>query len=703
MTKMTKKDVLTQALKNFDNATEAYREQRSAAIEDLNFVAGDQYSGATPGDDDYKLTVNLLGPFLRQITAEARNANPSIKVVPVSSDEDVDKAEVIGGLIRHIEQKSNSEHVYQNALWYAAAAGEGYFMLDSDYVDSDSFDQELLIKAIDNPAKVFLDPNHNELDGSDSEWGFIIEDIDHGTYRRKFPDSALTERLTNNQWDRLQLPRDWLNDDTVRIAKYWVKDYQLKRRWLVQDPLTLETSVVEEKPGDDVVVLNKRDSYDVTVKAYTLSCYEILEETTWPGKYIPIVKVVGENFWVGGQKAQFGAIRMAKDPQRQYNYAVSKETEMIDMAPKNSFVIADKQLGNHSEKWANANRVNYGALPYVHIDGAPPPNRVAGIDAQSFGTVIQARTQAFEDMKLVFGLGDASLGQPGNEVSGVAIDARVEQSSRSNYQYFDHLLLGMKHLGRMIIDVLPTFYDTERTIRIVKPTNEDQLVIINSMKNKMKYDLTKGEYDIIVTTGPAFSSKRQAAYDALKGIMDAIPNAPIGDLVAGQVDSPIARQASARLKAMLPPEILAATGEDNQNDMAPKELVQKVQSENAQLQIALKKMDAEKAELEAKLHQVMDDSIVQLKKAHMEDEQKKAQLELDAKTAEMEFTLKMMELELTKEKLNLARDEMAIKASVAANDILDSHKEHEDKEVKFTNVSMPDTNIEDDIGGQVDH
>lgn len=689
--------VLYVALKNFDNAQLAYQSQRLEAREDLSFVAGNQYKSDQTGDDDYRLTVNLLGPFLRQITAEARSMNPSIRVVPVSTDADVDNAEVIGGMIRSIEQKCNSESVYQTALWYAAAGGEGYILLDSEYVDNETDDQDLIINACDNPEKVFLDPNHTKMDGSDSEWGFIIEDIDHGTYLRKFPNTSLADNIKANTWDRLTLPNDWMNQNTVRIARYWLKEYEMVKTWYVRDPVTLVDSYVNEEPGPDVVQLKKkpRESYKIIVKEYQLTAYEVLGETFWPGKYIPIVKVVGETFAVGGQKVQYGAIRMAKDPQRQYNYAVSRQTEMIDQAPKNSFVITEKQMGNHAEKWANANRVNYGALPYVNETGnAQPPFRVSGLDSNAFQGVAATRSQALEDMKLVFGIQDASLGVPGNETSGVAQQGRVEQSSRSTYQYFDHLLLSMKHLGRMIVNVIPDFYDTERTVRIVKPTDEDQLVIINSMKDKKRYDLTKGQYDVVISTGPAYASKRDMAHDQLMDVQNAVPGAPIGDLIAGLIDDPISKIAAARIKATYPPAVIAATGEDNQSDMAPKEQVTALQQQLAQIQPQMQALQMQNKELHDRLIVAADKTSLELTKTHLDDEQKKAQLKADEQESKAEFYLKKKELALKEKQLALADRQMKL------NEMMAAHKAHESTKPNredYGNVDSVDTNIDTNI------
>ena len=725
---MTDKALIKSAMDNFASAVLAYGTQRSAAREDLSFVAGNQYTTVNPGDDDYRLTVNLLGPFLRQITAEARDRNPAIKVVPVSTTADVDTAEVIAGMIRHIEQKSNSEHVYQQALWYAAASGEGYIRVNSEYCDptGETDEQELTIELIDNPEKVFLDPNHNKLDGSDAEWGFIIEDLSKDVFMRKFPDSDTAGLYEGNTWSQYSMPNDWINEKTVRVARYWVKDYETVRSWKVQDPVTLERYTVNEKPGDDVILLQKRPTelFKTTVREYQLTCHEILGETTFPGPYLPIVKVTGESFWVGGQKNQFGAIRMAKDPQRQYNFAVSRQTEMIDQAPKNSFVITEKQMGNHAQKWADANRVNYGALPYVADEGAEAPHRVSGLDQGAFQGVAATRQQAFEDMKMVFGLQDASMGIPGNEVSGIAQQGRVEQGSRSTYQYFDHLLLSLKQLGRVLIAAFPTYYDTERVVRIVKPTDEEQMVTINSMKNSKSYRMGLGRYDVTISTGPAYASKREQAFESLTTIQAALPEASqvIGDLIASQIDSPVAKIAAARIKATIPSQILQASGEMDSNDQqSDAEKLQQIRQQLAMITQQYTQLEAAFKETSEKLKTASDKAALELTKADMEKEQAEAklehdktqaaveakkaqeQLEFDRAEAMAEYDLKREELRLKAEEIEIAKREMALKEKMAEVQIIHTqHRMNEDSKPVREDFGLGEDISEPGVGNDMD-
>lgn len=667
-------DPIHEALERFKQAQDAYSKQRDDARSDLRFVAGEQWS-SDPSGDELRLTVNLLNPFLRQITAEARTANPSIKVIPVGNGADIDIAEVRQGLIRNIEQQSNSESIYQLALWYAAASGEGYIFIDSEYCSDESFDQDLLLKACENPEKVFLDPLHTKVDGSDAEWAFVIEDISHDTLKRKFPKSKLGENIQQFGWDRLSLPGDWLDEETVRLAKYWVKERRPKTIWLVQDPLTLEQSVMTEQPPEDVVVLNKRTSHDIVVKCYLMNATEVLEETTWPGKDIPIIKVTGDAFYVGGERVQYGAVRHAKDPQKQYNYFTSRQTEMVDLAPKNSFVGATGQFANNPEKWANANRINYGFLDYTPtaLNGTPvpPPTRVSGLDQASFNGVAQSRQQSLEDLKLVFGLHDAALGRMQGEASGVALQNRVEQSSRSTYHYFDNLLISIKAIGRQLNALIPYFYDTERIVRIVKPTDEEQLIAINSMSNNNRYDLTRGDYSVIVSTGPAYASKRQEAYEALNQIMAALPDTGrvIGDLVASQIDSPVAQRAAQRIKATIPQEVLAATGENNEEDLAPAELLQKTQQELSVAQQKLQQVELEKQELETKVRIAEDKSALELTKLDQESDLKRMEMQQSAAMAEQEIALKWAELDLQRTRLEIEEKKLAISAISVADEV----------------------------------
>ena len=711
-----KKDerLLQEALDNFKVAVQQTQDFNKQAIEDLSFLAGNQ----RPAQSDLFFQVNLLNPFLRQITADAREANPAIEVVPLSGN-DQHIASIFEGLIRSIEEKCDASTAYQTALWYAAACGVGYILLDTEYVSPESFDQEYVIKSCDNPFKVFLDPTHELLDGCDAEWGFIIEDLGHEEFKRAFPKSETAKKLGSNQgWKLLQLPHDWLNEKAVRVARYYVKRYDERTIYLYEDPLTFET-VTLDVPPDEVIgtpenpgtykdgiysswrFVKKRRSNDITVKAYALTAYEVLDETVWPGKYLPIVKVTGDTYTVGGKKVTHGAIRFAKDPQRQFNFHLTKKTELIDLIPKVPFVAANGQVVDNPELWANAHRVPVGTLTYkpMSLEGqmVPPPTRPPGIDGGSFSAIAQGQAEALEHLKLVFGMhGNPMLDQQNNDTSGVALDIRQTAASRSQYIYFDHLLSALRCLGRQLIDGIPIVMDTDRMARIIRPDGEEQVVAINSISNKKRYDLTKGTYDVRVKTGPAYATRREKSLQTATQVLPLLPEnqrAVVTDQVLRLVDDPIAGKMADRIKATLPPEVLAATGDGDQEDLAPMEMVQQLQQQLSSAQQLLKLKDMENQELQVKVKVAEDKTALELTKADMENEREVANLQHESQVAEIEARLKLKELELAERKLALEEQKLEIAKAQAASGILDTMKPD------IGSINIPGNTT--DIGGKL--
>jgi len=692
----TDKQIIKDAVKNFKTAQEAYSAQRKSARDDLKFLAGEQ----RPSGVETFYQVNLLQPFLRQIVASAREANPAIEVVSTSSDNGV--ADIYSGIIRGIEQKCDAQLAYLTALWYAAAAGEGYILLDTEYVAPDSFDQEYVISAANNPEKVLLDPNHTLLDGCDAEWGFIVEDLSHGEFKRKFSKSKIIDKLESESgWKYLSLPSDWLSEDTIRVARYYEKTYELRTIYLYLDPLTLEHITKEDGPENhpDLTYLKKRESFDIVIKAYVLTAYEVLDETVWPGKYLPIIKVTGDSYTVGGQRVQHGAIRFAKDPQRQFNFHLTRKTEMIDLIPKVPFIAANGQVRNNPNDWANAHRNAVGTLTYepTALGGqlVPPPSRPPGIDASAYGAIAQSQQDALEHLKLVFGMhGNPAMDQAMNDTSGVALEQRFDAAGRSVYQYFDNLLVSLRCVGRQLVDGIPVVYDADRMVRIVKPDDTDQIVAINSISNNQRYDLTKGTYDVNVKTGPAFSSRREKSLDASIKVLPLLSEgqrALTSDLFLRLIGDTTTNKMADRIKASQPPEILASTGEGDQEDLAPAEMVSQLQQQVAQMQMQLKTIELQKQELEVKCKLAEDKTAMELLKHDAEMEHKMAQLQQQDAVSELEGLLKKKELELTERQLEIKERELEISAALAQNKVLDGMKPIKD-------VVIP---ADSNIGGKI--
>jgi len=311
--------------------------------------------------------------------------------------------------------------------------------------------------------------------------------------------------------------------------------------------------------------------------------YEVLDEREWIGKYIPVVRVVGNEFEVDGRLYISGLVRNAKDAQRMYNYWTSQEAEMLALAPKAPFVAYGGQFEGYEMQWKTANTTNW---PYLEVnpdvtDGAgnvlPLPQRSQPPMAQT--GLIQAKMGAAEDIKSTTGQYNASLGQQGNERSGKAILARVQEGDTGTYHYVDNLGRAIRHITRQLVDMIPKIYDTERIARIIGVDGEVGMAKINPQQpepvkpimdaagNVIEkiYNPTVGTYDVVITTGPSYLTKRQEAVEAMANILQTSPQLwqVAGDLFIKNMDWPGAQEMAARFKKIIDPKVLA------QDDKSP--------------------------------------------------------------------------------------------------------------------------------------
>ena len=699
-------EVIKRALERYQTAEQAEADFRREAREDLKFVGGEQWNWQARNVRENAglpcFTINRIPTFLNQILNEIRQNNPSIQVDPVTGGATRDTADTLAGLIRQIEQHSAATTAYQNAAWYAVASGIGYFRLVSEYEGYENDDQKLVIKTIDDPTRVYVDPNHREIDGHDMEYCFIISDMDKDEYKREFPDSKMNNMLDNSSFMPAKNQQDWITKNTVRVAEYYYKTYNKRTLYTIrtikmdfmpylqQDPSILmnpeayETIYDYSKPPKDMVemgtatVIGQRVVHVPEVRLAKINALEILEETVWPYHHIPVFMVKGNEFWNDGKRVLQGAVRHSKDTQRALNWFTSVQAEVVGMAPKAPFVGGKGAFAGFEHLWRD---VNVSPIAYLEFNdkdakGNPitPPQRVQA--EAPIQAIAQSRQMANDDLKNVFGIFDPSLGAQGNEVSGKAILARTSQSSMTNSHYYDNLVRTITHLGHVMVHVIPFFYDNERVVRIVNPNGTTGTTTINAQDGKNNFAV--GKYEVVIQTGPTYATKRQEAVETMLTLTGGYPAAmpAIADLIVNEMDWPGAKVIADRLRAMVPPQILEATGEMDVEDMDPAQLVKQQKLQIQQQAQALEALNAHAGQVEQMLKQTTEelkltkmDKEFQVIKAELDNQVKNRELTIEEATTQLEYMLKERELEFEDRKIKLEEAKLAISSVNAMTNI----------------------------------
>jgi hypothetical protein len=306
---------------------------------------------------------------------------------------------------------------------------------------------------------------------------------------------------------------------------------------------------------------------------------ELEKPRDWAGRYIPVVSTYGPEEVTRGLPQYRSLIRYAKDPQRMYNFWTTQITEKIALAPKAPYIGTAKMFSKHKKAWAQSNTSNAAYLAFT-------PDKESSLDrptreppAALNVAEIEQRNQASDDIKATTGLYDASLGNRSNETSGRAILARQREGDVATFPWMDNLSRSIEHTGRILIDLIPRIYDTQRQVRVLGIDGSDKIVPINqpfrtNAGEIRVHDLSKGKYDIEVTVGPSYTTKRLEAADSIMAFIQSMPNAApmVADLVAQNMDWPFADEIAKRLKTMLPPELQEADDLTAEEQMAKEQM-----------------------------------------------------------------------------------------------------------------------------------
>lgn len=637
-------DILETAKKRFQQALERSSDSREKARQDIRFAA------ASP-DDPWQwdkqdqiarkgrpmLTINKLPQHIRQVTNDIRQNRPSIRFRPANSEADAEVAEVLMGLVRHIEANSDADVAYDTAAEHQVVHGLGYIRVLTDYVRYDSFDQDIYIRPVKDPLRVYDDPDIEDPAGSDRRWLFVEERLSEDEFKAQYPDADPID------WTFSTDSAGWFTGDRqVRIVEYFERTEQptTLHLWangatsLEGDPLP-QGVIPGEKP------LKSRPSTRCVVTWRKLNGQQVLDEKQVPGEHIPFARVVGNEWWVDGKPVLSGLVRNTKDSQRMYNVAQSAIVERVLLSPKTPWIAPAEAIEGFEKTWQSANSASHAFLPYNHLDESgnpiPAPSRMAPATIEP--GLNQIAMGSADDIKAETGQYDASLGQRSNETSGRAIMARQREGDNATFHFVDNLARAVRHVGRIILGMMPAVYDTQRVARIIGEDDEQTNATIDpSLPVPMQeyqdeqgeiqkiFNPTVGLYDVYTSTGPSYTTKRLEAVDAMTQMTQANPMLwqVIGDLLVKNMDWPGADDMAKRLKVTLLPQVQSEVDKAEGEPQVPPQVEQAMQQMQQQIQAMGQALNNASAQVDG-----LEAEVAKREQALMQEQAKRLKVEID--------------------------------------------------------------------------
>lgn len=633
------KSIVDTARDRWQRAKDVNGTLRQQAIDDTRFVMGDSDNQWQWPEDVYSnraaisgkpcLTINVTAQHCNQIINAIRQNRPSAKVSPVDSNADKKTALILGGMLRSIQSYSNADTAHDIAAEHAVYGGEGFWRVLTEYESDESFDQVICIKPLVNPQLVIIDPDAVEPDRSDAKWGMIFEDLGKDQFREEYPE------MDCSSW--VEDPQGWNSKDKVRRAEYFWCESKPDKLLRLADGSTVRESALPEgvkrfgqslvsPDGMQIEIVAERETY----KKVWYWCKlvggetEPVDKKVWPGAYLPIITVVGKELNVNGEIVRKGVVRDLKDSGRMVNYSYSAAVETLALQTKTPYMASAESIAGFEDIWGAANIENRAYLPYNEFDmeGRPlnMPQRQA--PAQMAVAQVQMLQLSTEQMRASSGQQNANFGIRSEAQSGVGIQRLKAQGEIATFHFPDNLARALKYEAKVVLDLIPKVYDTQRVVRILGLDGKESAAVLNPDMEQPHADLQTadeevkeafnpnvGRYDVTIDTGPSYQTQRQEAADALTGLTQANPQLMqvAGDLVVRSFDFPMADELATRLAKALPPELQDKEDGGQPDAMPPQvqQVLQQAAQEIEQLQEALKEsqsgLDGKKLDAQVKV------------------------------------------------------------------------------------------------------
>lgn len=479
-----------------------------------------------------RYTFDMTTPIIDQISGEMSQADFDIQVKPAGGEASKDTARLFDGLIRNIENVSNANHIFNCAGRAMVTSGLSGWRVVQKFVDSDSFDQDLVIEPLSNFVdRVWFDPNSELQDRSDARWCVVLQAISKEEYSERWPDGSEKSVTTDRQGQAYHHQAE-----SVIVGEFYFKQSYTRELVLMSNGQVFEVNDDYERVQIELLQLGvqevrrrKRDATRVLVRKFDGGDWlEEQQETVF--SHLPVVPCYA-NFSIFENKTIYhGVVEKLIDQQRVMNYSLSREIEEGALAPRAKWWMTQVQAAGH-EKTLRTLNTNADPVQFYNHDPDVP-----GVPQQNGGAVINPGLNRISEtmrqmMGQVAGMFAANMGDNPGLQSGVAIEKLQQRGDNSTVKYFEAMENAICYTARVLVDAIPKVYESERMVRILDEDGSFDMVQLNQRVIDAQTqeiitlnDLSKGQYDVTCQAGPSFRSRQAETVSAITEIAQVDPS-----------------------------------------------------------------------------------------------------------------------------------------------------------------------------------
>ena len=488
------------------------------------------------------LLSKLYGDFSKQEPTLKVNAALDVGLV------DPELITVTEGHVQAILQEGKNKNAQTTAIMQSVSGGYSVFKVWTEYASDRSFEQNICFKALADPTLAGFDPLATQKTKYDGRYSFelypMLKKDAERIYGLQFDQLDYTRQLEGFTWSyRLDN-----KIDIVLICEMYVKERKQTKIFKAADGKTYTKKSYEEMLAEHTLsgaleqppaIVDERMTDLPTIKCYRFTEDQILEEYDTDYTWLPHIFVDGNSVTLkdnnnGDTIQQFTRPLWyhARDAQLLKNVAGQVLAKEIDLTAPAKFMIEKRAVPEqYLSDWQNPQQAN--SLIYQSTsDGMageqlPLPQAVPRIPMppevlQTFGMMDQM-------IQTILGVYPNPLSQmQGNglgQVSGRALEIADAGNNGASMPYLVNYMEALNQVAVIIIDLIPKYYVTPRSIPIISEEGKREFIRINDPKENNIYltDLTPDSLNVTVTPGVNFESEKQRAFNTMIQLIQVLP------------------------------------------------------------------------------------------------------------------------------------------------------------------------------------
>lgn len=655
----------------------AEEDQRNAAREAKLFIVKrdgqwDPYVW-TKMDGRFRGTFDMCTPVVDQIAGEIDEADFNLTVSPSAGESSEESARVFNGLVRNIRNASNADDVFNQVARSNVIGGFDCFEIVQDYIDADSFDQDLFIRKIPSAVdSVWFDCGATERDKSDAMFAFKLAGITPEDFETKYPNggsgASVGQDLTNAYYNK---------PDLIIIGQLYYKKKENIELVKMSNGAVYKADEDFDKVKDELEQAGITEVDRRTRKGWRVYS-RLFDNNDWltgPQRtvfnHIPLCPIYGNYDVVENKPVYFGIIEKLYDIQRTHNYVMSRNVEDTALAPNDFFWMTDAQVAGNEEYIQQMNTDNRPVRIYNADDEAPgPPQRSGGVlPSPGLLALDNELKMSFQTTSNIF---TAQQGNADPSQSGIAGRQQIEAGQTGSIKWFKALQVAVEYAGKVLINAIPRVYDSTRQVRIIEEDGTSRLVTLNDVvfdaqsgQTVELNNLSKGDYDVVCEFGPAFKTQQQETTQAFIDIAQVDPSVlEFGkDIFLKNMNSPGMNQIAERVREQMLlsgriPQSQWTEEEAQQMQIIQQQQANQPQEPTPEMILAQAEMLKGQADIQSAQN---DQAKLQVEAAKIKNEQAKIQIEAMGKQEKLqsETAVNIAKVEQGNRELDLKEQQQA--------------------------------------------